>query len=416
MSTEHDTDAQETAPPPQPLEAEVRRRVASVELDDLLRRRRTRGQRMVRFGALAVALLLAAALVAHASGVRLPTPQTQVPRRPVGVALVSNITYGTLTLNGRRLSGPPPQAVTLRDGTNAIALAAPPFQPRQCSVTWPDLSLLSGQCSVSIGYLPDLDTALEIEYQIALDFDIHELPPDVAASARATVSAAIIAAHYETPVPAGQPIATGWTPRTGAIDTIPAPPHTQAQLSFTPAATPACPDGLCVGSEFLPSFPGRGPPVGPAWMVNAGFTYTWRFVTQDGTVLGSVTYPTDVPVSFAIAPNPPGDGGWHLWQPSLPSPPAPTDVMLSALTSSICDWANAFRVAQPGVPSPPSVGVTIGPGIQGCAFTLQTPGGGDAGTLLWRFGVLLAADPQAHASYPKLPMAPAGALEAIGSG
>lgn len=412
MSTEHDTDAEETAPP-QPEETGDRPTVASVELDDLLRRRRTRSQRAVRFGALAVAVLLAAALVLHAAGVRIPRPQSQVPQRPVGIALVSNVSYGTLTLNGRRLGGPPPQAVILRDGTNEIALTAPPFQPRECRVTWPDLSLLGGQCTVSIGYLPGLSSTLEIEYQIALDFDSGDLPPSVAAAARATVNAAISAAHFEAAVPASQPIATGWMPRTGAIATIPAPPLTQAQLTFAPASTPGCPEGLCAGSEFLPSFPDRGPPTGPAWMVNAGFTYTWRFVTQGGTALGSVTYPTDAPASFAIVPDANSDSGWHLWQPSAPTP---TDVMQGTLTSSICDWANAFRVALPGVPSPPIVGVTTGPGIQGCAFALQTPEGGDAGTLLWRFGVLLAADPQAHAGYPRLPPAPAGALEAIGSG
>ena len=409
MSTDHDTDAEE-APPPQPAETDERRPVASVELDDLLRRRHTRGQRVARFGALAVATLLAAALVIHAAGVRILTPQTQTPHRPVGVALVSNVSYGTLTLNGRQLVGPPPQAITLRAGTNVIALTAPPFQPRQCRVTWPDLSLLGGQCNVSIGYLPGLSTTLEIEYQIALDFDFRDLPPDLAASARETVNAAISAAHYETPIPAGQPIAIGWTPRTGSIASVAAPPRTQAQLAFAASSTPTCPDVLCAGSEFLPNYPDRGPPVGSAWMVNAGFTYTWRFVTQDGTSLGSVTYPTDAPVSFAIAPNLHGDGGWHLWQPSAPGP---TDMLQGALTSSICDWANAFRVALPGVPSPPIVGVTIGSGIQGCAFALQTPGGGDAGTLLWRFGVLLAADNQAQANYPSLPLASAGALRAI---
>lgn len=414
MPSEHDVPSEETAlPQPENEEAEEPQTIASVELDDLLRRRHTRSQRAVRFGALAAAVLLAAVLVLHAAGVHLPQAQTQVSHQPIGVALVSNVSFGTLTLNGRRLGGPPPQAVTLRDGTNAIALTAPPFQPRECHVTWPDLSLLDGRCTVSIGYLPGLDPTLEIEYQIALDFDSQDLPPEVAAVARATVNAAINAAHYELAVPAGQLIATGWTPRTGAIATVPAPPLTQAQLAFAPAATPACPDGLCAGSEFLPSYPDRGPPTGPAWMINAGFTYTWRFVTRDGTSLGSVTYPTDVPASFAIVLDAHGDGSWHLWQPP---PPTSVDVMRDALIAPICDWANAFRVALPGVPSPPGIGVTTGPGIQGCAFTLLTAAGGDAGTLLWRFGVLLAADPQAHTGYPRLPLAPAGALQAIGTG
>lgn len=411
MSFDHDPPTDETVPNP-PEEAEEGTEIASVELEEVLRRRPTRGQRAVRIGALAAVVLVGATLVLHAAGVRIPRPQRPVSHRQIGVALVSNISFGTLTLNGRRLSGPLPQAVTLRDGTNVIVLTAPPFQPRQCRVTWPDLSLLGGRCSVGVAFLPALNSALEIEYQIALDFDSRDLPPAAAAAARAAVNAAIGATHYDTAVPTGQPIATGWTPRTGAIQRLPAPSGTRARLSFTAVSTPACPAGLCTGPDFTPGFAGQQLPSGPAWMVTTSITYTWRFVTRDGTLLGSVTYPTDAPVSFSIVPD--GDSGasWRLWQPT---PSASTKVMQDALNLSVCDWASVFRVALPGVPSPAGVGTQIGAGIAGCAFALQTATGAQAGTLIWRFGVLLAADDKGHTGYPTLPLAPAGERQAIGA-
>ena len=390
-----------------------------VELDDVVRRH-SRLRRAGSIGVLGVAALLAAALVLHtAMGARLAFMHTPVPalQRPAGVALVSNISFGTLTLNGRRL-GAPPQAATLRNGTNVITLAAPPFATRKCSIAWPSLAVLSGRCTVSVGifYEPATDPTFDVEYGIMLDFDGGDLPPDAAAAARATLDAAIVAAQLQTLVPSGQRIAIAWTPRASTtIASMGVRQPVRAQLTFAPApaAVPDCPAGLCAGPEFIPGYFDREPLDGPAWMLSVGVTYTWRFVTASGTTIASVTYPTDAQANVALVPDNNGDGGWHVWPPSLrPSVATPQ----AALASTLCDWASVFRVALPGVPSPPNVGAQVGPGIEGCAFDLQALDGTPAGTLVWRFGVLLAGDATAHARYPALPLASADELSAVVAG
>lgn len=357
---------------------------------------------------LAAALVLHTAVSAHLAFVRTPAP---VPQRPVGVALVSNITFGTLTLNSHRLSGPPPQAVTLRAGTNVIELAAPPFATRQCRVSWPSLAVLSGRCTVGAGYVPAMNPALDVEYQITLDFDGRDLPPDAAAAARSALDTDIGAQRLQTAVPAGHLIATGWTPHTGAIASVIVAQPAQAQLSFAPSGSNAsdCPAGLCAGADFIPGFYGQVPPGGSAWMLSVSVSYTWRFSTQSGARMASVNYPSDALADIALVLNSDGSG-WHLWQPT---PPAADSAPRAALASTVCDWASVFRVALPGVPSPASVSTTIGQGIEGCIFQLQSVNGQMAGSLLWRFGVLLASDDLAHERFPALPLASSGEIRAV---
>jgi hypothetical protein len=52
-------------------------------------------------------------------------------------------------------------------------------------------------------------------------------------------------------------------------------------------------------------------------------------------------------------------------------------------------------------------------GVEGCELRAQV-NGVNAGRYVWRFGVLLAADAQAHASQPNLPVAPAAEIAAVG--
>lgn len=390
---------------------------AHIELDDVLRRHSPR-RRAAGLGVLGVTALLAAALVMHtAVGARLAFVRAPVApiQRPIGVALLSNIAFGTLTLNGRRL-GAPPQVAELRSGTNDITLTAPPFAPRQCRVAWPSLAVLGGRCTVTVGifYVPETSAALDVEYGIMFDYDGGDLPPSAAASARATLYAAIGAVRLQTLVPSGQRIAAAWTPHASA--TIASASVTQpvrAQLSFALATGNMndCPASLCAGPEFIPGFYDREPLGGPTWMLSVSVTYTWRFVTSSGATMASVTYPTDAQANIALVPDGDGDGGWHVWQPATPGTNGEPQ---AALAGTVCDWASVFRVALPGVPSPPFVGTQVGPGIEGCAFDLQTLDGTSTGMLVWRFGVLLAANDQAHATFPALPLASSEEVRAVG--
>lgn len=53
--------------------------------------------------------------------------------------------------------------------------------------------------------------------------------------------------------------------------------------------------------------------------------------------------------------------------------------------------------------------------LQGCEFSVQTPQGSVAAHFILRFGVLLAADPTAHALLSSIPVAPTSVLVALSS-
>lgn len=44
----------------------------------------------------------------------------------MNAAILSNVNYGTLTVNGKQLHAHPPVIVTLHPGTNTITISAPP--------------------------------------------------------------------------------------------------------------------------------------------------------------------------------------------------------------------------------------------------------------------------------------------------
>jgi hypothetical protein len=51
--------------------------------------------------------------------------------------VLSNVTTGTVTLNGVRLVGSPPLVTTFRRGMNTLTLTVSPVRPLTCHVQWP---------------------------------------------------------------------------------------------------------------------------------------------------------------------------------------------------------------------------------------------------------------------------------------
>ena len=104
-------------------------------LETVLARTPSRRRQALRFATLAAVLMVLSALLLrqyHAAQTVLPP---SAPTRPGVVTVIeSNTTWGTLSVNGRRLPGPPPQTVTLHGADNAITLDAPPFAPVTCHV------------------------------------------------------------------------------------------------------------------------------------------------------------------------------------------------------------------------------------------------------------------------------------------
>jgi hypothetical protein len=63
-------------------------------------------------------------------------------------------------------------------------------------------------------------------------------------------------------------------------------------------------------------------------------------------------------------------------------------------------------------PASMTIGTLYDRGAEGCELVLKEQSV-EQGRFLWRFGVVLAADAQAHATYPELPVAPPEEIAAI---
>ncbi|HEU5439500.1 MAG TPA: hypothetical protein VFU88_09440, partial [Ktedonobacterales bacterium] len=147
--------------------------------------------------ALAVVGALALAVVIVLNSIRGAAPEASIAPTtgpaPEQVVLASNVTFGAFTLNGKRLKGPPPVLVTLRQGTNTVTLSAPPFQPKTCQLVWPGQQPDGADCETGVG-----DQHVRIGGQTVLPsltlfvlVGAGDLPPELASSAQAAVSAAL---------------------------------------------------------------------------------------------------------------------------------------------------------------------------------------------------------------------------------
>ena len=60
---------------------------------------------------------------------------------------VSNVSVGTVALNGRALPGSTPLVLPVRTGANTITFSAIPFMPRTCELQWGPPGLLGTDCT-----------------------------------------------------------------------------------------------------------------------------------------------------------------------------------------------------------------------------------------------------------------------------
>jgi hypothetical protein len=100
----------------------------STALETVLARTSSLRHRALQLGALVSALAVVGVLLARQFRAAPPASPQPTPSGPgVLTVIESNTTWGMLTVNGRRLPGPPPQTATLRGTDNVVTLDALPF-------------------------------------------------------------------------------------------------------------------------------------------------------------------------------------------------------------------------------------------------------------------------------------------------
>jgi hypothetical protein len=363
---------------------------------------------------LALALIVGALLRISASvSPAPPAPPTATPAPvPLGpVILRSNVSYGRITLNGRQVSGSPPLVATFRTGANALTLSAPPFAPQSCRITWPGAQVQSGKCDTDRSGLTYTVNGQPVKSVLVVTINLTQdaLPADLQASALAAVTQGISAIRLPTTVPAGQYIAMG-RDGTGRILIQRAAGPLRAEVLFQLSTTdPSAPGGICsrycgtwIDPEIAPML------VGQVWVIEVEIaSLQWHFTASSGETVASAVYAVPTLINLALTFD--GRGGWQV---SLDATQVVNGFSLSAgLAANICDTGS--RELEPLVPQGDYVVQMRYNDVEGCAIQLQAPNGINQGSFVWRFGVLLAADAQAHHLAPMLPVAPPAEIAAV---
>ncbi len=79
-------------------------------------------------------------------------------------------------------------------------------------------------------------------------------------------------------------------------------------------------------------------------------------------------------------------------------------------SSGTTELSNALQNQQAGALE---VSVSLDHGLEGCEIHITRYDGTVVGRVVWRFGVLLAADSKTHAAYPWLPLAPQAETDVV---
>lgn len=376
--------------------------------------------------ALAVLGALALAVVIVLSTIHSTTPQASVAPtatpEPEQVALTSDVSFGTFTLNGKRLKGTPPLLVTLRNGRNTITLNTPPFNPATCTLDWPGKQATGNNCSSgSGGQLIIGDQVVTPSLIIFVTFGTADLPEDLALTAQGAIAAALDGAALHTTVPSGDYFAVR-EDASGLPVAQRASAPMRADLTFLPPdgqGPQQCPPtGLC-GVPFGGG-PGSSPPQN-AWSVDAEVRLQWTFTAPGTAPLVAAPVDTSIPIQVWLSYD--GAGGWQVVSPDANFAPAPT--LADQLDQDLC-YGGANLLQSAVTPTEQQFGIgTSGPngtgdqGVDGCDIQLlpnNSSGNGPPQTLgnvIWRFGALLAVDAGAHKLLPELPLAPADEVRAV---
>jgi hypothetical protein len=374
---------------------------------------------------------------------------------PDGLPLVeveANVSYGIVTIDGQNL-GSPPVVFQPRITGDTVTISPSPFKAQTCAIFFQGSdegdSLFASQdlppgqtirnpetCNTGSNSPGDRFTyqnrAVIVSNAVYFQFGMQDLPPAAQASAETTAIHFLQSLTQTVAVQAGDYYATGQDAR-GLIQAQQATTPITASFSLTPAnpgaATAATPiDSSCLhsicensGIVFMPD-PMVGPGAERLWSVGLLLLAHWRFTSAQGATIGAEDIPNSEPqMSIILALS-----DTNIWRVvGLSSHPPGSESLTTQARqqffANFCsvgwdEWSDEWALetsADTSTTPSAGMGVQHDAGINGCEMQLQDISGAPLGTLIWRFGVLLAADRATHISFPWLPLAPPAEISAF---
>jgi hypothetical protein len=333
----------------------------------------------------------------------------------------STVPWGRLLVDGRRLApaeiieAAQPLTFELPRGTHTLEYQAAPFPTLRCQVSVPSTPADTCPLVDPSQSNPDFTSAARI-----LDFRAvpDRLPSNQLAALVQAANAVVSAQPTSTAVLPGEryvaadsSLAVATTPLVATLTVAinEDPSNSTASGTGTPCAT------LCIAD---PSGQGSGAASEPAaWVVWAHVVLSWRYSTTGGQVLIPSAPAAPAPsVETAIVPEDPSVALEVLWDGHWAVTLSATGV--ADLHAMACQYAGTLFESLMAATSQPSEtgwsGEVLAASVPaaGCLARLQPTRGdgtpvGTPAYVLYRFGVVLAANARARAFFPDLPVADA---------
>ena len=339
------------------------------------------------------------------------------------VRIVANLGFGWVSVDGKKLPGHPPFVFSAAPGGDTVIFQAPPFSPQICRVSWlgagasAQLSAVGSSCEIGFMSVRVTDR-VSPSYVLDFQFGLGDLPPALQATALDFVRQVVTPVSLTTTVPSGQYYATGrdgrgmilsrqaTAPVTSQVSLLLPTPEDLSSSAFWCSAlicaepdVPQDPDATHGSAEKL-------------WATEIPLAMTWQFLLPDKQLVGMEHQSQGTPDALLLLALD-SHQHWHLGQVA-----ALTDLQdeqRQMIPSTICDTgvnelSSAFEDQQAGsdmlIPRNDH-------GLAGCEIQITQTDKDVAGTVVWRFGVLLAADAKTHRTYPWLPLAPKAEVETV---
>jgi hypothetical protein len=335
---------------------------------------------------------------------------SQSPRNNDTVYLEHGVPWGTLWVNGQEVSASDLERnmrpLSLAHGSNAILYEATLFPTLRCTISLP--AKPSDTCSL-VSHLDVFDKQVVLKGRGGRILDLQDTPKHLNIQDRATLTEAIQSTLAATATAVPLAVGEDYTVQDSSVVTASGPLQAtleytlnfdpSRQLSITPSSTSCV--TLCSPDISIQALPSGQ----LGWYVVAHVIVRWSYAKPNGAILLK-----DAPAGAAtVAPDEIADVlvQWHgFWQPTL--------VNLSGI-EPVCHFAlrlvkdlhvefvqGATHVA---AAIPPSLGCLIyGNAILDTATGRATPVPQNI-EILYRFGVLVAADPHTHLLLPAWPFA-----------
>jgi hypothetical protein len=379
-----------------------------------------RGRRLAQLGiavlAAIITLVTFRGLITPARPAALePTPRS-TPSTTM-LLLTSNVNYGALTINGQTRQATLPLLMKVLNQSYDISLAPAPLRPISCHLTFAHGGVdtfstnAPGRCWAGQSSYQVSDSTTNSHafiFEVNLSFAAGNLPGGQIQQINGLVSQHVTA-QQDVTIPVGSYFATGIT-ADGTITSQQSGGLLQATATLLPSATDAqfgfdCGEPICPGDLDWHTLSQL---VGQVWVVSVPVALHWRVNTAAGKTISDVSFPTAETIDFFLTYD--AAQGWRIVEQSGVA----TASLADELANLNC--STALLLLQPQLTRDnPTLTESFNRGIEGCEIIVRQNGenGAYLGKLIWRFGVLLAGDDQAHALLPALPLAPPDEVAAV---